>query len=155
MEDLKAKLKAGKNEKSEGYQKFAAAQFYENLTKEQYAGAYRPRLSIFNSAKDALNPAVNTETLRNRLWVIDHYRFRYGAAHTYWLHTLLSKGGAKLYKYKFNYALKAVLAYQVYAHYQTLKRMDEITFLTGPQRGQLTLPIAASSGALAAACLLI
>ena len=113
---MKSKLKVGKNEKSEGYQKFAAAQFYENLTKEQYAGAYRPRLSIFNSAKDALNPSVNTETLRNRLWVIDHYRFKYGAAHTYWMHTFLGNQASKLRKYKFNYAFKAFLAYQIYAN---------------------------------------
>ena len=92
-------------------------------------------MSIFNSSRDALNPFVNAETLRNRLWVIDHYRFRYGAQHTYWMHSLLGKAGNKLFKYKFNYALKGLLAYQVYAHYQTLKRMDEITYLTGPQRG--------------------
>ena len=110
-------MKAGKNEKSEGYQKFAAAQFYENLTKEQYAGSYRPRLSIFNSSRDALNPFVNAETLRNRLWVIDHYRFRYGAAHTYWVHTFLSKTFKNVNKYKFNYLLKAFLAYNVYSRY--------------------------------------
>ena len=32
IEDLKSKLRAGKNEKSEGYQKFAAAQFYGKFT---------------------------------------------------------------------------------------------------------------------------
>ena len=82
----------------------------ENLTKEQYAGQYRPRLSIFNTARDALNPYVNAETLKNRLWVIDHYKFRYGAAHTYWLHTLLSKTAAQLNRYKFNYGIKLFLA---------------------------------------------
>ena len=148
-------MRAGKNEKSEGYQKFAAAQFYENLTKEQYAGAYRPRLSIFNSAKDALNPSVNTETLRNRLWVIDHYRFRYGASHTYWVNTLLSKTGSHMYKYKFNYALKAFLGYQIYASYQAYKSVNEMTFMTNPQKGVYGLPIAMSSGAFVATCLLI
>jgi hypothetical protein len=61
----------------------------ENLTREQFSGSFRPRLQIFNSARDALNPHANATTLRNRLWVIDHYRFRYGAAHHYWVHTAL------------------------------------------------------------------
>lgn len=155
IQDLKSKLRAGKNEKSEGYQKFAAAQFYENLTKEQYAGSYRPRLSIFNSSRDALNPFVNAETLRNRLWVIDHYRFRYGAAHTYWLHSFLSRSLNKVNKYKFNYLLKAFLAYNVYARYQTYKYVDDMTFMSESQRGMHRGPIAISAAVLGATCLLI
>jgi hypothetical protein len=148
-------LRAGKNEKSEGYQKFAAAQFYENLTKEQYAGAYRPRLSIFNSSRDALNPFVNAETLKNRLWVIDHYRFRYGAAHTYWVHTALSRSFANVNRYKFNYLLKAFLAYNVYSKIQTYNQVDEMTFMSETQRGQHRLPILTGTAVLGAVCLLI
>jgi hypothetical protein len=40
----------GKNEKIDGYQKFASAQFYENLTREQYAGSFRPKIQMFNHA---------------------------------------------------------------------------------------------------------
>jgi hypothetical protein len=155
IHDLKSKLKAGKNEKSEGYQKFAAAQFYENLTKEQYAGSYRPRLSIFNSSRDALNPFVNAETLRNRLWVIDHYRFRYGASHTYWVHTALSRAFKRVNTYKFNYLLKAFLAYNVYSRYQTYKYVDDMTFMSETQRGMYRFPIVAGTAAFGAVCLLI
>ena len=152
---MKTKLKAGKNEKSEGYQKFAAAQFYENLTKEQYAGAYRPRISIFNSTRDALNPYVNAETLRNRLWVIDHYRFRYGASYTYWVHTLLQKTGSNLNRYKFNYLLKAFFAYQVYSKVQAYNYVDSMTFMTESQRNMHRGPILGSTLAFGAVCLLI
>ena len=79
------------------------------------AGQYRPRLMLFNSARDALNPLVNTTTLKNRLWAIDHYKFRYGAAHTYWVNTLLHRSAVHLNKYKFNYGVKLFLAYNVYA----------------------------------------
>ena len=43
----------------------------ENLTKEQYSGNYRNRLPMLNSSRDSLNPAVNLETLKNRLWVAE------------------------------------------------------------------------------------
>ena len=152
---MKSKLKAGKNEKSEGYQKFAAAQFYENLTKEQFAGAYRPRISIFNTSRDALNPYVNAETLKNRLWVIDHYRYRYGSAYTYWVHTLLGNMGRGLNKYKFNYLLKAFLWYQVYSKYQNYKYIDDMTFMSEPQRNLHRAPIFSSVVAFGAVCLII
>ena len=161
-------MKAGKNEKSEGYQKFAAAQFYgmylynlieclyfvENLTKEQFAGQYRPHLTIFNSARDALNPAVNADTLRNRLWTIDHYKFRYGAEHTFYWHTVLRRMGTHMNKYKFNYAVKAFLAYNVYAQVQGYNHQDSNFFLTEAQRGRHKVNVLLSSGALMGACLL-
>jgi hypothetical protein len=112
-------------------------------------------LSIFNSSRDALNPFVNAETLRNRLWVIDHYRFRYGAAHTYWVHTFLSKTFTRVNRYKFNYLLKAFLAYNIYSRYQTYKYVDDMTFMSENQRGMYRGPIVAGVGAFGAVCLLI
>ena len=55
---------------------------------------------IFSATRDALNPFLNTESLRNRLWVIDHYKFRYGAAHTYWVHSALQKYFSHLNKFR-------------------------------------------------------
>ena len=81
------------------------------MTKEQYAGSYRPKLMIFSATRDALNPQLNTESLRNRLWVIDHYKFRYGAAHTYWVHSALQKYFSHINKFRNNYAVKAFLAF--------------------------------------------
>jgi hypothetical protein len=112
-------------------------------------------LSIFNSSRDALNPFVNAETLRNRLWVIDHYRFRYGAAHTYWLHTFLSRTLKNVNKYKFNYLLKAYLAYNVYSRYQNYKYVDDMTFMSETQRGMYRGPIVVSAAALGVVCLLV
>lgn len=106
----------------------------ENLTKEQYAGSFRPRLTIFDSSRDALNPMVNTETLRNRLWVIDHYKYRYGANHTFWVHTLLGKAFGNLNRYKFNYAVKAFLLYSAFSKYQNYRYVNEMSFLTDTQR---------------------
>lgn len=126
----------------------------ENLTKEQYAGQYRPKLSIFSSSKDALNPSLNAEKLKNRLFVIDHYKYRYGVNHTYWVHSALAKSANKLNKYKFNYALKAFLAYNVYSKYKNYKFMDDMTFMSDTQRGEHYANVAFGSAAFTAACLL-
>ena len=134
IQELKDKLKTGKNESSDGFQKFASAQFYENLTSEQYAGAYRPKLTIFSATRDALNPQVNTTKLRNRLWVIDHYRYRYGAQHTFWLHAAMNKYGTQLWKYKFNYGAKAFAAFLIYNSYSTYSTANEVNFLTDKQK---------------------
>ena len=129
--------------------------YIENLTKEQYAGSYRPTLTIFNSARDALNPHVNSEVLRTRLAVIDHFKSRYGREHTYWLHTVLRRMGGSLTRYKFNYLLKGFLAYGVYSSYTNYRFMDETTALKPSQRLGLQFPIVASSGIFAAACLIV
>ena len=134
VQELKDKLKTGKNETSDGYQKFASAQFYENLSSEQYAGAYRPKLTIFSATRDALNPQVNTTKLRNRLWLIDHYRYRYGAQHTFWLHAAMKGLGTKLWKYKFNLGAKACAGYLIYNSYSTYSIANEQTFLSDKQK---------------------
>ena len=153
--ELKQRLVAGKNETKDGFSKYAQTQFLDNLTKEQYAGATRPTLSIFNQTKDTLNPNLNSAFIRERLMVIEHYKFRYGEAHTYWVHQLLGKTSRNIFKYKYNYLLKAFLAYQVYAKYAQYRHMNEMTFLTSSQRAELTIPIFLNSAVLAGTCLLI
>jgi hypothetical protein len=86
------------------------------LTRESYAGV-KPKLIVFSPARDALNPNVNVAALKNRLWTIDHYKFRYGADHTYWVHAGLRRLANNVGKYKFNYIVKAFLAYQAYRQY--------------------------------------
>ena len=109
-------------------------QFYlinsENLTSEQYAGAYRPKLTIFSSTRDALNPQVNTEKLRNRLAVIDHYRYRYGAQHTFWVHTAMRKHGSHIWKYKFNYGVKAAAFGMIYLSCANYIKDNDENFLS-------------------------
>ena len=156
LNELKDKLKTGKNEQNEGYQKFAAAQFYENLTKEQYAGSqYLPRLSIFNVTRDALNPRVNAEVLRNRLWVIDHYKFRYGAQHTYWVHYALKNAAKNAWTYKFNYLAKGLLAYNAYRAFASYKQADAENFLTESQRNGHRINIVGATGLLGGVCMII
>lgn len=109
IDELKEKLRAGKNEQEGGYQKFATGQFYENLTREQYLGSRQT--SLLSAHRDVLNPAMNLEILKHRLERIHHYKYRFGADHTFWVHAVLRNGSTHLYRYKFNYLFKAYLAY--------------------------------------------
>ena len=103
--------------------------FVENLTKEQYSGNYRDNLTLRSSSRDALNPAMNLETLKNRLWVSEHYRLLHGVEHAYWPHYVMRNVGGHMWKFKFNYAVKAFFAYQVYREVQNYRYMNSVAFL--------------------------
>jgi hypothetical protein len=47
----------------------------ENLTKEQYSGNYRKQFSLLSASRDTLNPKLNLENLKNRLWVMEYYKY--------------------------------------------------------------------------------
>jgi len=97
----------------------------ENLTKEAYSGSsIMPRLNIFNVSQDALNPRMNTELLRNRLWTIDHYKYRYGAKHTYWVHYALRNAARHCWTYKGNYFAKGALALYTYSQWKAYVKAD-------------------------------
>ena len=64
IDTLRNKLIAGKNEHSGGYQKFATAQFYENLTAEQYSGVVPRQINALSVSKDTLNPMLNANVLK-------------------------------------------------------------------------------------------
>ena len=138
-------MRRGQNEQQNGFQNFAGGQFYENLTREQFSGS-NPRLITLNSARDAMNPTLNANTLRNRLWTIEHYKYRYGADHTFWVNSLLRRSSAQVNRYKFNYLFKAVFAYQVYSAYRNYRYVDSMSFMTAGQRGAHWVGIAGYSG---------
>ena len=110
---------------------------------------------MFNHARDALNPQVNAAALRERLYYIDHYRFRYGASHTYWVHTALKKIAKQQNRYKFNTLVKAFFAYQTFNAVQTYRYLDQNTFMSQMARAERTLPILGYFGAFGIVCLAI
>jgi hypothetical protein len=114
----------------QGYQKFANAQFYENLTKEQFSGNYRDKLAPLSSSQNALNPAASLDIAKNRLWVAEHYRLLHGVEHAYWPHYTMRNVGCHLNKYKFNYIVKAFFAYQVYREVNNYRYLNQVSFLT-------------------------
>lgn len=72
--------------------------------------------------------------LKQRLEAIDHYKYRWGADHTYWVHTALRNSFRFLNKYKVNFAIKGILAYQAWAAYKNYRYVDSMSFMTKTQR---------------------
>jgi hypothetical protein len=101
-----------------------------------------------------LNPNVNANILKNRLWVIDHYRYRWGADHTYWVHTALKRMAVNANRYKFNYAAKGFLLYQGYTAYQNYRYVDQMSFMSNVERVSYQTPILAWGGVFMGACAL-
>lgn len=101
----------------------------ENLTKEQYSGNYRRSISALGVSRDSLNPKLSLETLKNRLWVMEHYKYLHGVEHAHWPHFVMQRAGSHLWKYKFNYAVKAFFIYQAVREYQNYRYLSSITFM--------------------------
>ena len=139
----------------QGYQKFANAQFYENLTKEQFSGNFRNAIAPLNASRDSLNPSVGLEKLKNRLWVAEHYRLLHGIEHAYWPHYTLRNIGGHLNKYKFNYAVKAFFAYQVYREVQNYRYLNQVKFMTTSENAYQGATIAWNAFLFTAVSLLI
>mmetsp|Transcript_19338 Transcript_19338/g.29643 ORF Transcript_19338/g.29643 Transcript_19338/m.29643 type:complete len:125 (-) Transcript_19338:31-405(-) len=124
------------------------------MSTEYFAGASRG-LQVFSSSKDALNPKLNADVLRGRLETIEYYKFRYGKAHRFWLHTYINRVASQLWKYKFNYAVKGFLAFLVYQKYTNYQYMSSVSLLGPVQKLNLQIPIFVHAGIFAGACFVI
>lgn len=85
---------------------------------------------MLNSSRDALNPSLNLETLKNRLWVTEHYRLLHGVEHAYWPHYFLKNTGGHLWKYKLNYIVKAFFVYQAYRTVENYRYLNSVSFMS-------------------------
>ena len=68
--------------------------------------------------------------LKNRLNVIEYYRNLHGIENAYWPHYFLRNTGTHVWKYKFHYAFKAFLAYNVYREIRNFRYRNNTEFLT-------------------------
>ena len=125
------------------------------MTKEQYSGNYRNRLPLLNSSRNSLNPTMNLEVMKNRLWVTEHYRLLHGVEHAYWPHYFMRNAACHLNKFKFNYAVKAFFAYQVYREVQNYNYVTKVAFLKTDEQFQHYMNIAWTGFLATAVCLLI
>ena len=147
-------MEQGRNEHNDGFNSFASAQYYENLAREQYVGK-ETKYALLDASKDRLNPQLNVALVQKRLSDLEHYKYRFGADHRYWVHAALRRQWTYLNRYKFNLAFKAFLVYQVLRSVQHFRYRNQVQLLSTSEQAVLMGPIAVSSGALAGACLLI
>ena len=123
------------------------------MTKEQYSGQFRNKISPLSTSRDVLNPEINLETLKNRLWVTEHYRLLHGVEHAYWPHYFLRRAGNHLWKFKFAYAFKGILAYNVYRDVRNFQYRNSTQFLNTVEQQKLVLQVC-YSGLVATAAFL-
>jgi len=93
--------------------------------------------------------------LKNRLALIEHYKYQHGVEMAHWPHFALKRAARHLYRYKFNYGVKAFAAYVVYSDYANYRHQQERTFMTLQQQSSFIATGAVHLGALTAICLLI
>ncbi len=127
----------------------------ENLTKEQYSGQYRRKLPYLSASRDSLNPALNLETLQARLFVMEHYKYLHGVEHAHWPHYVMKNVGGHMWKYKFNYAIKAFFLYQVYREVKNYNYVKSVSFLSEDQMLAHYFNIGWSAVMTTGVCLLI
>ena len=123
------------------------------MTKEQFAGSHN--LNPLDVSKDTLNPALNANLVRNRLQIIEAFKYRHGAEYTYWVNTTMRRVYNQVWKYKFNYLLKGFIAFMAIREYQNYSYVNSMTVLTQGQRIQMRAPGVIYAGAFFGTCLII
>ena len=125
------------------------------MTSEQYTGVLPRQINALSVSRDTLNPLLNTNILKQRLSAIDYYKQLHGPRIARWPHFWMHATAQKLWKYKFNLAVKGFAAYVVYREVQHYRNLNEKTILTIDQSLSSFGSIAASSGFFLTLCCLI
>ena len=100
------------------------------MTSEQYAGVVPRQINALTVSRDTLNPLLNTTILKKRLADIDYYNNLHGAKYARWPHYWMGATAQRLWKYKFNYAVKGAAAYMLYREVQLHRNLNEKTVMT-------------------------
>ena len=107
--------------------------FAENLTSEQYQGVVPRQVNALSVSRDTLNPLLNTTILKNRLAAIEYYNMLHGPKYARWPHYFMAQTASKLWKYKFNLAVKGAAAYMLYREIDNYRNLNEKTVMTFQQ----------------------
>ena len=67
--------------------------------------------------------------MKNRLAVAEYYRLLHGEQHAYWVHYSMRNIGRHINKYKYNYAFKGFMLYNVYREISNYRYQNGIRFL--------------------------
>lgn len=110
---------------------------------------------LLSVSRDTLNPLLNTETLRNRLAVIEHYKYLHGVQRAHWPHFAMQRAARYLMRYKVNLLVKAGAGYLVYNDYQHWRVMHETTLPTLQQEANMFMNMGIHTGAFLGLCFLI
>lgn len=125
------------------------------MTKEQYSGVSKRPAGVLSASRDTLNPLLNTNTLKNRLNAIEHYKYVHGVERAHWPHFALARFGRHVMRYKGNLAVKGFFAYLIYRDLAYRSQMHQTSFVTLQQEGYMIAQTAMHTGAFLGLCAMI
>ena len=100
------------------------------MTSEQYSGVVPRQINALSVSRDTLNPLLNTTILKQRLNMIEHYKHLHGEKYARWPHFWMGQTANRLWKYKFNLAVKGFAAYIVFREVQNYRNLNEKTVMS-------------------------
>ena len=112
-------------------------------------------MNALSVSRDTLNPLLNTTILKDSLAAIEHYNMLHGPMYARWPHYFMGQTAAKLWKYKFNYAVKGAAAYMLYREVKNYRNLSEKTVMTIQQSFGGMGSIGAHAALFAGICSLI
>ena len=106
--------------------------------------------TIFGNPGADLNAkSLNQARLRERIAMTEIYKLRNGGpTHRYWVRAGLNRVLAKVSVFKWNYAFKALIAYQLFAAYGNYRYIKKHSFMTAEQTAQHGTPVIIAAGGL-------
>ena len=88
------------------------------------------QVNALSVSRDTLNPLLNTKVLKERLALIEYYNLKHGAKYARWPAYFMMQSANKLWKYKFNLAVKGAAAYMLYREVANYRNLNEKTVMT-------------------------
>ena len=112
-----------------GFERYMTAKYYKNLTQSQYNN-YDDATSVEKGfRRETLNPAANLIRLRERIATTQAIQARYTLEQKDWVRLSLEKLGGRLWKYKYHYAFKFVVAYKFYSEFMNYRYLMKTTVM--------------------------
>ena len=86
-----------------------------------------------NVSPNTNNPTINLNNLKARLAATEYYQKLHGVQHNYWPHFALGNLFKNLYRYKYNYAIKAFFVVTLYREIKNYNYLYNVSFLSFDQ----------------------
>ena len=113
------------------------------------------QINALTVSRDTLNPLLNTNILKKRLADIEYYKYLHGEKYARWPHYWMGQTAQRLWKYKFNYAVKGAAAYMLYREVQNHINLNQKTVMTIQQSFADFGSIGAHAALLGGLCMFI
>ena len=131
------------------------AKFYKNLTQNQYQGTTSATSTLKAASRESLNPVQNLQRLRERLAQTEEIAARLTTRQRYWAGHALDRVFARMWTYKFNYAIKFFFIYRAWSEWSYVNHLMNTHIMSWQIQTEKGARVAGWTGAAILTCLLI